>query len=85
MQCVHWHIYIYKLIKGHGPERRSVYVAEGRGGGWEGAPTHINDGESFDREHCGKVNNKEVEQMKSYQLLCFGHAAVCFEGKNLDL
>lgn len=45
-QCVHWHIYIYKLIKGHGPQRRSVYVA----GGGEVAPTHINDGESFDRE-----------------------------------
>lgn len=48
-QCVQWHIYIYKLIKGHGPERRSVHVAGGGGAGGV-APTHINDGESFDRE-----------------------------------
>lgn len=38
--------------------------------------------ESFDREQLqGKVNNEEVEQMKSYPLLCSACAAVCLKGE----
>lgn len=39
---------------------------------------------SFDQQQLqGKVNNEEVEQMKSYRLVCLACAAMCLEGKRI--